>query len=175
MLFASAIGATVESVATDPANFLKDIVRRRNASTIWPAEVAALGYTGEQRTGQGDSFEFVPFKPGQTEPFPDLYRPSRETPEFDLQSVSMSLASKSLGRRDEAWLVQTAVNLRIIEQHLATISALQVVQISHLQMTVKLRATEIDSIYLAVLATGETAIITCEAKREEEESWSIKS
>lgn len=152
----------------NPANFLKDIVRSRGASQIWPAEVAALGYTGEQRTGRGDSFEFVPLKPGQLDPFPDLYRPTDSTPRIDLQSVSMSLASKHLGRRDEAWLVQTAVNLRVVEQHLATMSALHITQISHLQMTVKLRATEIDSLYLATLRDGTTAIVTCEAKQDSE-------
>lgn len=152
----------------NPANFLKDVVRSRNASAIWPPEVAALRYTGVQRTGTGDSFEFVPFAPGQTEPFPDLFRPTPQTPQLDLQSVSMSLASKNLGRRDEAWLIQTAVNLRVIEQHLATASALDILQVSHLQMTVKLRATEIDAVYLAELGTGGSAIVTCEAKQGSE-------
>ena len=152
----------------NPANFLKDVVRSRNASAIWPEKIAALGFTGEQRTGAGDSFEFVPFAPGQTESFPDLYRPTAQTLHIDLQSVSMSLVAKELGRSDEAWLVQTAVNLRVIEQHMATVSALDVQEVTHLQMTVKLRATEIDAIYLADIPGISKALITCEAKNGSE-------
>lgn len=152
----------------NPANFLKDVIRSRQASNIWPSEIAALGFTGEQRTGSGDSFEFVPYASGQTESFPDLYRVSSATPTVDLQSISMPLASKHLGRSDEAWLIQTAVNLRVVEQHLATISKLDVRQLIHLQMNVKLRATEIDALYLGELDDGTTAIITCEAKQGNE-------
>lgn len=152
----------------NPANFLKDVVRSRKASEIWPSMIAALRYTGDQRTGAGDSFEFVPYADGQIEPFPDLYRPTAETRHIDLQSVSMSLASKELGRSDEAWLVQTAVKLRVVEQHMATVSALHVHEITHLQMTVKLRATEIDAIYLATIPKITKALITCEAKNGSE-------
>lgn len=152
----------------NPANFLKDVVRSRNASNIWPAKITALGYTGEQRTGAGDSFEFIRIPPGQTEPFPDLFRATDRTKLINTQSVSMSLASKELGRADEAWLVQTAVNLRIVEQHMATISALKAQEITHLQMTVKLRATEIDAIYLARFPALGKTLITCEAKSGKE-------
>lgn len=153
------------------ANFLKDVIRSKSASKIWPAKVSDAGYFGEQRTGSGDCFEFVPFSPGQTEPFPDLFRPSDSTKMIDIQSVSMPLASKKLGRSDEAWLIQTAVNLRVIEQHLAAVSLVDVLEITHLQMNVKLRATEIDALYLATIRSGgsvKQAIITCEAKKGSE-------
>lgn len=155
----------------NPANFLKDVIRSRNASQIWPTAVADLRFTGEQRTGAGDSFEFVPYAADQVEPFPDLFRSTDDTVHIDLQSVSLPRASKKLGRSDEAWLIQTAVNLRVIEQHMATISHIDVQEITHLQMSVKLRATEIDAVYLAsvVLAGNlQQAIITCEAKKESE-------
>ena len=155
----------------NPANFLKDIVRSRNASGIWPVSVAALGYSGKQRTGTGECFEFVRYTEGQTEPFPDLFRPSEATRKIALQSVSLPQAAKALGRSDEAWLIQTAVNLKVVEHHLATQSDLDVREVTHLQMNVKLRATEIDAVYLAsVQVEGElkNAIITCEAKNQSE-------
>lgn len=155
----------------NPANFLKDVVRSRSASQIWPEKLTALRYTGEQRTGAGDSFEFVRFSPGQTEPFPDLFRPSASSRRVPLQSVSIPKLAKDLGRTDEAWLVQTAVNLRVIEHHMATESRVAVEEIMHLQMNVKLRATEIDAIYRALVSDGEmtkNAIITCEAKKHSE-------
>lgn len=152
----------------NPANFLKDVIRSRGASKIWPRKIALLGYTGEQRTGTGDSFEFVPLSAGDDEPFPDLYRVTDKTERIDMQSVSMSLASRELGRSDEAWLIQTAVNLRVIEQHMATVSALQVKEVTHLQMTVKLRATEIDALYLANVPGYSSVFITCEAKKGSE-------
>ncbi|WP_058358998.1 hypothetical protein [Xanthomonas translucens] len=152
----------------NPANFLKDVIRSRGASKIWPEKIALLGFTGEQRTGTGDSFEFVPYAAGHDEPFPDLYRVTDETKIIDMQSVSMSLASRNLGRSDEAWLIQTAVNLRVIEQHMAAVSALQVKEVTHLQMTVKLRTTEIDALYLANVPGYSSVFITCEAKNGSE-------
>lgn len=155
----------------NPANFLKDIVRSKNASKHWPEKIAALGYTGEQRTGQGDSFAFVKYKEGQTEAFPDLFRPTELTIRNPIQSLSLPRAAKELGRSDEAWLIQTVVNLRVVEQHLATQSKLDVVDISHLQMNVKLRATEIDAVYLASIQGPKgvlNALITCEAKKDSE-------
>lgn len=155
----------------NPANFLKDIVRSKNAAKNWPPSVAALGYTGEQRTGGGDSFAFVRLTEGQADIFPDLFRPDEKTERVPLQSVSLPQYAKDLGRTDEAWLIQTAVNLRVIEHHLATKSDLNVQEIIHLQMNVKLRATEIDAVYWAsVLHSGALAkaIITCEAKQHKE-------
>lgn len=155
----------------NPANFLKDIVRSRNASGIWPTYVSMLGFTGKQRTGTGECFEFVRYAEGQAEPFPDLFRPEENAQKIALQSVSLPLAAKALGRSDEAWLIQTAVNLKVVEHHLATQSDLDVREVTHLQMNVKLRATEIDAIYLAsIFDTGEfkRAIITCEAKNQSE-------
>lgn len=155
----------------NPANFVKDIVRSRNASRIWPARLRELGIGAVQRTGSGDSFEFVLLPEGQTDPFPDLYRAEPSTRRFRHQSVSMPLASKALGRTDEPWLIQTAVNLKLIEQHLAANSDHDVVEVTHLQMSVKLRATEIDAIYSARVRVGDEAlkaIITCEAKKHSE-------
>jgi len=101
---------------SNPANFMKDIVRGAAPSTHWP---------------QGDVFEFVPYPPGCTEPFADVRRPTDSTIRHKVESASMSLEAKRLGRADEAWSIQTAVKLRIVETHLAIYSQLPVVEVSH--------------------------------------------
>lgn len=152
----------------NPANFMKDIVRGRNASKIWPASLTKLRIGAVQSPGEGNVFEFVPFPEGEDEPFPDHYIPKESTPTFRVQSVSLPLAAKGLGRSDEPWLIQTAVNLRLVETHFALVSSIPVVEITHLQMSVKLRQTEIDALFLARYGTlneRKLAIITCEAKQ----------
>lgn len=153
----------------NPANFMKDIIRRKSsANRIWPQSVFEAGYTGEQVTGNGLCFRFVPIQPGQTEPFPVqgiIPGPDALTPEHVVQSLSLPLASRHLGRKDEAWLTQVVVKLNIIETHMAMYPDLKFVQIDHLQNTVKLRRTEIDAIYLGTVKdTLEKVYITCEAK-----------
>jgi len=116
---------------SNPANFMKDIVRGAAPSTHWPQELKTRGYTAKQRTGGGDVFEFVPYPPGCTEPFADVRRPTDSTIRHKVESASMSLEAKRLGRADEAWSIQTAVKLRIVETHLAIYSQLPVVEVSH--------------------------------------------
>ncbi|WP_367786124.1 MULTISPECIES: hypothetical protein [unclassified Stenotrophomonas] len=152
----------------NPANFLKDVVRSRSASSIWPKSVSERKFTGVQRTGKGDSFEFVPYKDEQKQAFPDGFRHSTSTKVFDMQTLSIPLASKALGRSDEAWLVQTAVKLGLVEQLLATVSTLNVSQVTHLQMNIKLRAAEIDSLYLLTMENESLVLATCEAKLQSE-------
>jgi hypothetical protein len=157
----------------NPANFMKDMVRGQNASDNWPPSLRKLRYTAIQRTSSSNAFEFVPYKPGQTEPFPDPYKPTPKTRVVQVQSLSMLSESKTLGRQDEPWLTQTAVNLRIVETHLALSSPLKVVDVIHLQMSIKLRRTEIDAMFMARREdpkTGktETLAITCEAKQARE-------
>ena len=155
----------------NPANFMKDIVRGQSASRNWPEALKKLRFTAVQRPGAGNVFEFVPYGPGQTEPFPDIFKPDETTPRFRVQSVSMPLAARELGRSDEPWLIQTAVNLRIVETHFSVISEQPIAQLTHLQMSVKLRETEIDALFLATCKTDEgeyRAIVTCEAKQSRE-------
>ncbi len=155
----------------NPANFMKDIVRGQNASRNWPDSLTKLRWTGIQCPGDGNVFEFVQFSPNQTEPFPDLYKATAATPRFLVQSLSLPLYSRTLGRADEPWLIQTAINLRIVETHMASGSQLPILQIIHLQMSLKLRQTEIDAMFLALFGdktSPERAIITCEAKQARE-------
>ena len=158
-------GSTLSS--NNPANFMKDLMRGANASKNWPVSVATERFTAVQRTGAGDVFEFVPFRDNQTEPFPDEFKPRENAPRYPVQSISLPLVTKSLGRSDESWLIQTAINLRVVETHFAVESKLPILEVSHLQMSVKLRQTEIDALFLAKMGTEDnhsSVIVTCEAK-----------
>jgi hypothetical protein len=84
----------------------------------------------------------------------------------------MPLATKSLGRTDESWLIQVAVQLKVLETHFANLSQAGVVELTHLQTGVKLNRTEIDSLFLAVTDGPEgrrtNALVTCEAKQQKD-------
>ena len=154
--------------ANNPANFMKDLLRGPNASKNWPKSVAAKGFTAKQRTGEGNCFEFTLYGPDQTEPFPDEF-PVRECADcYYVQSISIPLITKSLGRSDESWLIQTAVNLRVVETHFAVAAAFPLLELTHLQMGIKLRRTEIDALFLGRTGDGtnpEAVLVTCEAKQ----------
>src|SRR5262249_11906998 len=111
--------------------------------------------------------------PGQTEAFPECVPPpDAALPHYKIESLSLPLASRRLGRSDEAWLVQVLIRLRVIETHLAMFSQRRIVQLDHLQMSVKLRKSEIDALFLAI-EQGDPAnpeslqevIVCCEAKQ----------
>lgn len=151
--------------------FFKDIVRNINrANTIWPQSILERGYTGRQEVGQGASFRFVPLAPEQTLPFisSQTLMPTETTPVHLVESTSLPLASRQLGRGDEPWLIQIAVRLRIIETHLALFSPKQFLHVDHLQMSVKVRPSEIDALFLATehidKAEQREVIVCCEAK-----------
>jgi hypothetical protein len=152
-------------------NFMKDLVRGRGAARLWPPSVLAAGYTGEQRTGSGAVFEFVPVVAGTPSSLSIDYVPSAHTPRFQVQSLSIPQASKSLGRRDEPWLLQVAVQLHVLETHFAVGANKQIdaLEMSHLQMDLKLRKVQIDAMFLVhhALPAKEIseAIITVEAKQ----------
>ncbi|MVA96662.1 hypothetical protein GN330_05300 [Nitratireductor sp. CAU 1489] len=154
--------------ARNPANFMKDLLRGANASKNWPVSVAAKRYTGVQRTGAGECFEFVPFHVGQSEPFPDYFKVRLDSETYPVQSISIPLVTKTLGRSDENWLIQTAVNLRVVETHFAIAPAFPLLELTHLQMGIKLRSTEIDALFLGKTGSEqdpESVLITCEAKQ----------
>ncbi len=152
----------------NPANFMKDLLRGANASKNWPASVAARRFTGIQRTGDGECFEFIPYRPGQSEPFPDAFKVREDAPRFLVQSISLPLATKSLGRSDETWLIQTAINLRVVETHFAVAPSFPLLELTHLQMGIKLRSTEIDALFLGKAGDPkkpDSVLVTCEAKQ----------
>jgi hypothetical protein len=151
------------------ANFFKDFIRRKNtANANWPASIWERGYTARQVTGNNQSFEFIVKGSGQQLPFPSFAAPSDTTQRLRIESVSLPLASRMLGRRDETWLMQVVVRLRILEAHLALVSRRNWVQIDHLQMSVKHGKREIDGLFLGLERTAgdqmRQVMICCEAK-----------
>ena len=152
----------------NPANFMKDLLRGANASKNWPKSVAKQFFTGIQRTSDSDCFEFIPYKKGQIEPFPDAFKVRANASVYPIQSLSLPLVTKSFGRSDETWLVQTAINLRVVETHFAIAPAFAMLEVAHLQMGIKLRSTEIDALFLGKAGdpkNPESVLITCEAKQ----------
>lgn len=155
----------------NPANFFKDFIRVRKSGNLnWPKSVFKNGYTGRQVTEHGACFEFVPVVQGQDEPFPAVAfaQPSGTTPKYQIESVSLPLASRRLGRKDEPWMIQVITRLRIVESHFSLSSNRAIKQLDLLQLNVKLSGTEIDALFLAIEETSpdvfEEVIVTCEAK-----------
>lgn len=153
----------------NPANFIKDVIRGHGASTMWPRRLHELRIGGRQVTGDGNVFEFIPYEKDQTEAFPQLFGYHAGVPEHQLQSVSMPLASKALGRDDETYLIQVAIKLGLVETHFALYSDLDVIELNHLQIGIKLRLTEVDSMYTAIYIDSKDKkqqfIVTVEAKK----------
>lgn len=153
----------------NPANFFKDFVRScTSANRNWPARVFEAGWTGDQVTGKGDCFAFRP-KGDRTLPFL-CAQPSEAllaTEPTRVESLSLPLASRSLGRTDESWLIQVIVRLRVVELHFATTRA-DALQLDHLQTSVKLAKSEIDAVYLLQVgqkpADATPYFVTLEAK-----------
>lgn len=161
----------------NPANFFKDFTRRRKSANLWwPNSVFVRGYTARQLVGDKLSFEFVPVRPGQTEPFPvTVPLHTDQTPRHRITSAVLPDASRRLGRSDEPWLIQVAVKLRVVETHLSLFSPRRnwIRQVDHLQNTLKLRKSEIDAVFLVTeeREPGQSSelMVTCEVKRSSED------
>lgn len=157
--------------SSNPANFFKDFIRRADsANRNWPDEMLKLRWTAEQRTGENNCFEFVRFSDDQIVPFEEPFGPTADTAIHRMQSITIPKASRDLGRKDEQWLLQVAVQQGLIPTHLALHSAHKIDEIVHLQSSLKLRKTEIDALFLAQLVFQTrrlSALITCEAKHGE--------
>lgn len=150
-------------------NFFKDLIRGERPERNWPPRLTSLRIDGRQVVGEGRSFEFVAFEEGQTLPLQASFRPNSDLVPHIIESVSLPLTSKTLGRVDETWLIQVAVNLRVIETHFAATSALDVKELVHLQIGVKLGSSEVDALFLATVeheGVPRQALVTCEAKQE---------
>lgn len=154
----------------NPANFVKDIIRGKGASGMWPDRLKEARMSARQVTGDGNVFEFVPYAEGQIEPFPDRFGYHAGVQRHRIQSISVPLATKALGRNDETYLIQIAVKLAILETHFALFSQLDVMELFHLQIGIKLRRTEIDSLYAATYRRDDGSearmIVTVEAKKK---------
>lgn len=151
----------------NPANFLKDLIRKSSCNTNWPDALKKLRVTARQRYGATQVLEFVDYREGDTVPFPDRYEPVDGVSTIKVEALSLPRAARALGRVDEAWLTQVVVYQRIIHHHLAAISKKNVVELTHLQMSVKTQP-EIDAIFVATIdESGDDlrVLVTCEAKQ----------
>ncbi len=154
----------------NPANFIKDVIRGSGASAMWPELLKKNRWSAVQVTGNGNVFEFVPYASDQDEPFPTKFGYHSGVQRHRIQSVSMPLATKALGRDDETYLIQVAVRLAVVETHFALFSPIDVVELNHLQIGIKLRLCEVDALFSANYrcADGQlkSLIITAEAKKK---------
>ena len=157
------------------ANFFKDIIRSTRRNVNFPQSVVASGYTAQQAAGKGDKavFEFVRLLEGATSAFPEL-RPSLEKLESPIvvQSLSLPIEARRLGREDESWLAQAVAELRLIELHLAMHSKHRLLAIAHLMTNMKLGRGEIDSMWrgeIEGLEGSEPILIPAEMKSRKEE------
>lgn len=159
----------------NPANFLKDIIRNRNANDNWPSFLKEKRITARQRYGQKRVLQFHPYSEEQNVPFPDDFGPDDNTHDYLIQTASLPHISRQLGRTEETWLTQIAVNLRLVETQLSifttdpSIASLR--DVSFLQTGIKTQP-EIDAGYIASARNknGEdfTCYITCEVKQRSE-------
>jgi hypothetical protein len=159
----------ISLAVTNPANFLKDFLRSPNRNAQWPAEIAAEGYTARQSYSDGRVFDFVPYSPGQTEPFPDAFRVPDDVVIHRVETVSLPSAARALGRGDEPWLIQVCVHQRVLQTHFALFSEIDVIDFFHLQNSLK-GVPEIDALFLMTFRAGAVerkALVTFEAKRDE--------
>ena len=155
----------------NPANFLKDFIRKKTCNANWPRKLSKLHVTARQVYGDQQVFEFVAFGAGDVLPFPDRFEPKENIELFPFEALSVPVEARKLGRQDEPWLIQVAVNLRLIEAHLAIQSAragLRVQSLAHLQVAVKTQP-EIDATFVAtVLSNTDERLrvyVTVEAKQ----------
>jgi len=158
----------------NPANFLKDIVRSINANSIWPDALKRDRFTARQRYGDKRVLQFVGYSAEQEEPFPDHFAPDEKTPSHFVASAPMSFVARRLGRKEESWLTQIVVNLRIVESQLSIYSPLRsrLRDVTHLQTGMKTQP-EIDAVFLASFGatpslksrTDVHMLISCEAKQ----------
>jgi hypothetical protein len=152
---------------SNPANFLKDIIRTPKGNDWWP--VSAKGWTARQRYRDKLVMQFVPTP--HAIPFPDHFLPGDLTKTHDIEAASIPYLARMLGRKEETWLTQIVVNLRLVETQMGVHSpdSHRLRDITHLQVGMKTQP-EIDATYVMTLRDtkdGEdwNVFITCEAKQ----------
>ena len=172
-----AIGETGADLSTgNPANFLKDLIRKKTVLENWPEEMVAAKISARQRYGSERVLQFFEHPDDWPSPFPDWHSPTDLTPVYTVQSVSMDSLARSLGRTEESWLTQIAVNLHLVHTQLALYSPPllrdRIRDVRHLQMSIKTQP-EIDAAFVATYRSPtegahENLFITLEAKQRDE-------
>lgn len=155
---------------SNPANFLKDFIRKRTCNNNWPSELKKKRMTARQRYGDKQVMEFVPYREGDEVPFPDRFDPIADMQVLPFESLSIPVEARALGRSDEPWLIQVIVGQRLLNTHMAVVArnqGLDVETLTHLQMSVKTQP-EIDATFIATIKQGDQrlrAYVTGEAKQ----------
>jgi len=150
--------------------FFKDFVRRTSsANRNWPNSVLRRGYTAQQETGGGKSFRFIKLPAGQVTAFVELATtyPRLEGREcrFRIQSLSLDFETRLVGfGGHESWLMQVAVQLKLVQSHLALCSEHKFLEVADLQQNIKQGGAEIDGLYLGRMTPDSAMLITLEAK-----------
>jgi len=141
----------------NPANFFKDFIRSKHRNAHFPPFILQSGYTARQAIGKGPGacFEFVPLASGVNTAFGAL-APSAQllAKPHPVESVSMPLAARLLGRGDESWLAQVVARLNILATHFALKRGSNTVQFDLLQIAVKLGKAEVDALFLMTVDDG---------------------
>lgn len=173
----NAIKATGADLSVgNAANFLKDMIRKKNAVENWPDELIAARVSARQRYGNERVLQFFTYPEEWPSPFPDFHAPDNDTPIYTSQSVSIDALARSLGRSEESWLTQIAVNLNLVQTQLALFSIPtlrgRLRDVRHLQMSIKTQP-EIDAAFVATYKTESVGVhdnvfITLEAKQRDE-------
>ena len=159
------------------ANFLKDLIRNNTIVDNWPVELVEARISARQRYGGERVFQFFEHPPEWDSPFPDWHAPTENTPIYTVQSLSIDSVARNLGRDEETWLTQIAVNLHLVQTQLSIYSPAplrsRVRDVRHLQMSIKTQP-EIDAAFVATYHNDEfpnsleTMFVTLEAKRRNE-------
>ena len=149
--------------------FFKDFVRRTtSANRNWPESVLRRGYTARQETGGGKSFRFIKLPAGQVTAFSEPqagYPQLQGDRRFKIQSLSLDFETRLVGFwGHESWLMQVAVQLKLIQSHLALFSEHKFVEVVDLQQNIKQGRAEIDGLFLGRMSSDTPMLITVEAK-----------
>lgn len=177
---ADAIRQTRGGLSTNnTANFWKDLTRGGAAalSKNWPARVSNLGFGGTDGIGHGPTtaFRFVRVPQGQAAPAYDFANFDATLPVAPLQSLSMPVAMRSLGRPSENWQAQVAARLDVVASYFALYSPRnvppeRVEEVSFLQTGVKGKSAEIDATF-SVLSKRGHWLVAAEIKGRNEEFY----
>jgi len=150
----------------NPANFWKDLTRN-NLEGLWPQSLLERGWTGKDAIGDGEGacFRFVLLSDGQVAFRADI-APSEEALAnvIVLESLSMPLAMKALGRTDENWLAQVGARLRVVETHFAAVSEFGAAEMTFLQTGIKMGQGEVDAAYSLLDVDSGRWLLAVEAK-----------
>ena len=159
------------------ANFLKDLIRNNTIVENWPPNLVQSRISARQRYGGERVFQFFEHPPEWVSPFPDWHAPNEQTSIYTVQSLSIDSVARNLGRDEETWLTQIAVNLNLVQTQLSIYSPnalrTRIRDVRHLQMSIKTQP-EIDAAFIATYHNNdlpnslETIFVTLEAKGRNE-------